>query len=732
MKGLSPWALTAMNEFAAATQLHRKNIGETTFTIIKTVSAIWITVTEGSAEPIHFSPCPVETRGIRGLKTRTAENSLHIHISSLIGEIEISISFGEDAFRFLTYTCSLRPKADLFIPYCPRDILTAQFLKDSQKSWGDLHLSQKGTRSGIAYFTRVKSKLRVLYLQNLTALSSYAEQTGTSLSGVVSGQLPEIGLSLPPATEKPLKKGQQYIISEAYICLKTLTNENSDLSLDYLDMLSAAYLLMPRPETRYLPWPEILKKGLKDLIENHGCWSMLQGNNYLNAYVSDYDTPPEIMVQLAVLLPLIDYMEWSGEKLDITSTIRQGLPSFYSKKLKTILRWHPAAEDKLTGEEEQKMPMVMDSWYLHHPLLNLSRMALKGDKDARKLFFDSIGYAINVARKFAYQWPVFYKMDTLEIIKAETAEGEGGEQDVPGLYALVMLQAYELSGDKKYLAEAEKAARKLSGIGMNIMYQANNTAFAAGGLLRLYKITGKELYLTLSYRCLASIFQNVQLWDCNYGFGKHIPTFFALFPLADAPYTAAYEEQEVFCALHDYLKHAEGIAILPSLRLLCTEFIRYLVERAPYYYPPMLPREMVSTEVKTGELDPDLWIAIEDIQDGNSPSGTVGQEVYGAGNAFGILPRHFIRTDDQDFLIFCDYPMTAVRHGKQQVSFRLQGDLRMQCRLRIVPAEENKRLNGVTFTIHADQVALKVHQGKKGELEGELAGNAKVLISWKA
>jgi hypothetical protein len=377
------------------------------------------------------------------------------------------------------------------------------------------------------------------------------------------------------------------------------------------------------------------------------------------------------------------------------------------------------------------MPLVMDSWYLHHPLLNLSRLALKGDKRAERLFLDSIGFAVKVAHRFKYDWPVFYKMDTLEVIKAETAEGEGGEQDVPGLYAHVMLRAYELTGDKKYLIEAERAAKKLEGVGMKIMYQANNTAFAAGALLRLHKITGKELYLILSYRCLASIFQNVQLWDCGYGFGKHVPTFFALFPLADAPYTAAYEEQEVFCAMHDYLKHAEGVEIMPSVRLLCTEFIRYLVERAPYYYPPMLPEEMISEEVKTGEIDPKLWIALEDIQDGNAQSGSVGQEVYGAGNAFGILPRHFIRLENEAFFIFTDYPSTKPRKSKQSVSFTLQGDQRMICRMRIVPVVGTANLTNLDFTLKAMDAELKTVRGKKGELESFLPGNARVLISWK-
>jgi len=104
-----------------------------------------------------------------------------------------------------------------------------------------------------------------------------------------------------------------------------------------------------------------------------------------------------------------------------------------------------------------------------------------------------------------------------------------------------------------------------------------------------------------------------------------------LFPVNDAPYTAVYEEQEVFCALHDYLLLADGMEILPSVSLLIAAYLRYLVDRAVYYYPPMLPKEILADKAKIGELNLDLWMALEDMQDGWEKCGQVGQEVYGAG-----------------------------------------------------------------------------------------------------
>jgi hypothetical protein len=473
-----------------------------------------------------------------------------------------------------------------------------------------------------------------------------------------------------------LEAGKTYTLSDAFVVFAEEVPADEPARVrQYLDLLAAIYLQLPKPDTHYQHWPDILQKGLNDLIDSPGCWSQVDGNHYFNAYVCDYATPPEIMVQLAILLPLLDYVEWNNSKLEVMKKVKAGLPAFYDKKIGTIVRWHPKMADSMKGEEEQKKPLVMDAWYLHHPLLNLSRLALKGDKIAKKLFLDSLDFSIRVAHHFDYNWPVFYKIDTLEVVKAETKPGVGDEKDVPGLYAHVMLQAWELTGKKRYLAEAEKAAQKLPGSGFELFYQANNTAFSAGALLRLYKITKKERYKDLSYLCLANVFKNVQLWDCNYGYGKNFPSFFALFPLSDAPYTAVYEEQEVFCAFHDYLKHAESEEIEPSVRLLLAEYIRFLVDRAVYYYPTMLPKAMLSDEVKTGEVDASLWIALEDMHDGWEKSGAVGQEVYGAGNAFGILPRHYMQVEGAGFMIYTDYPTYGFSPKKHQPAiFRLAGD----------------------------------------------------------
>lgn len=661
---------------------------------------------------------------------KKASDEVVLSISAAIGEYQVTISFPGNNQPLIHFTSRLVPAFPLSIPYWPRDIVILNKQGTNQVPEGKIHAKQKGIRSGMVYCSFLDpSAGSILYMQNFTALNEYFQLTHTSAADTVGGEWPDIGFALPPNDQYPLSPACSIVISDAYLLLDAgVPADELDMAEQFLHLLGGIYPFLPKPVTVYHDWPCIVKRTTEHLETSTDCWAQINGHTYLNAYVKDEATPPEIMVQLAVLSPMMDYTEWSHEQLIAAELIKGNLDTFYDNKIKGLVRWLPAAEKQLKGQEEHKLPRVMDSWYLHHPLLNLVRMAIRGQEISSRLMYDSLDYAIKVARHFNYSWPVFYNVDTLEIIKAETAPGEGGEKDVAGIYALVMLEAWELTKEEKYIEEAKKAARSLQGKGFGLFYQANNTAFSAKAMLRLWQQTGNKLYLRLSYLCLANIFVNVALWDCNYGYGKYYPNFFAVFPLSTAPYTAVYEEQEVFASFHDYLARAKGETLIPAVNILLPEFIRYLLHRGIYYYPPLLPLAMLSAESTSGELNPRLWIPLEDLRDGWEKAGAVGQEIYGAGLAFSVVPRHYWKSPDGKFTVFIEYPANQCTANNLEWLLKIEGDQRFQCRMVVTPTDK-KPVNGLQVAVNDRKISGV--QTDEGHYHYEVTGGTLVQFTWK-
>lgn len=182
--------------------------------------------------------------------------------------------------------------------------------------------------------------------------------------------------------------------------------------------------------------------------------------------------------------------------------------------------------------------------------------------------------------------------------------------------------------------------------------------------------------------------------------------------------------------MHDYLLLANDADLPASISLLLAEFTRYIVQRATFYYPPNLPKEMLAENVKMGQVDPKLWIALEDIHDGWEKSGEVGQEVYGAGVAFGIVPRHYLKVGNEPFLIFVDYPTTRYSKKGKSFSFDVRGDSRLTCRMVIVKKDKAKL---PSFTVTEKGSGKKVALTGKtvnGNIEYQVRGNKSVNVKW--
>ena len=727
MHTVSPWSATAQEDIENSDLLLERKVQDYTYQFYNTGDSLWIVAMLPENGKIAFRAAFAMNSSFELVNLFDDGQLIVILLNSRLGSFEVRVDFPDTATPILHYVTTFTANMALMIPFWPRDIIPLTQSGTVENTNGQIHMQQFGSRSGLIFASITKPQTgSFFYFQNLTSLSEYCEVTQTESKNTVGGNWPEIGFKLPATDKLPLPAGKPFTISDTYVILETeIFTETPAICEHFLNNLVKIYKALQQPRIEYHDWPEIAQKALNDLHKSKGAWTQKNGVPYLNAYLCDYETPAESMVQLAVLAPYKEYENWTGEKHAIYTDIIKGLPAFYDPKINCINRWLPALIDKLDKSEEQKKEMVMDSWYLHHPLMNLSRLALDGDKTAKKLVLDSIDYVIKVAHHFDYTWPVFYNMETLDVIKAETEPGKGGEHDVAGAYAHLMLLVFKLTKDKRYFNEAERAAKTLEALGLDVLYQANNTAFAAGALLELYKITGKKLYLDISYTCLTGLFKNIQLYDCKYGYGKNYTNFFSIFPLNDAPYTAAYEELEVYAALSEYYIQAKDVDILPAIRTLLPEFIKYAVNRIAYYYPPLLPKEMLSQETKTGEIQPDLWVPLEDLYNGWEQSGQVGQEVYGSGMPFGIVPRQYIKIEE-DFLLFIDFPITQQSKRGTSVTLKLDGDKDMPYNLKIIKRNTRK----IEMQVYQDKNLLKPFKKEAKMHEYEISGHGKIKIQW--
>lgn len=587
----------------------------------------------------------------------------------------------------LTLRCvsSILPISDLAIEQRPRDLVVLPAADGVPEPSGRVYAAQRGWQTGSLFASVDGSESFSLYYhQNFTSLSDYFLQTQTTPANSVGGDWPLLGFSLPVTNKHALLAGNEYVVSDALLTLRLgAPQTDGQAARQYLDALARTVQLLECPPRTFHDWPAKALATVFDLSQSPQCRNDVDGNRYLTPYVDDKSKPPESMVQLTVLVALLEYSMWSGKRLALARDLFDNLQTFVDREIGSIVRWLPHERFE-KREDEHQTHDAMDSWYLYHVLFNLTRLATAGNRRARKLLKDSLPFAVRVAHRFGYRWPIFFNLHTLDIIQAEASKGRGGENDVAGLYALVMLHAYEIFDDPAYLREAKSASKKLEGLGFGLSYQTNTTGFAAEAMLRLALITGEEHYLELSNICLANIFHTTAIWERSYGHARFYSTFFSLYPLPDAPYVAAYEELEALAKFFEYLRIG-GDAIPRPVKFLMCEYAKHLLSRGWSYYPGELPKETLAPKSRNGRVVRELAIPLEDLQDGTQQSGQVGQEVYGAGLALVCTTRHFHRIPDQPLLLFCEYPMFPLT----KLRYRVAGDSDLRCFVRLISTDPN-------------------------------------------
>lgn len=577
-----------------------------------------------------------------------------LQITSAMGEHLICFSANRDALEQLRIVTQFTPKTRVVLPIAPRDLYPLGRDDDPLRTEGVVEASQRGINTGLLYF-RIEEPAfgNVLYVQNLTALNDYFRATDTKPREVVGGAWPELGYSLAAPSPKAdpmevaLEPGKAVTLSDTILVFRhDAPPQERESARQFVQMLGAAYKLLELPPVAYRDWVDRADRAARDLDKAPEATIRHYGHRYVHPYTAaEY---PDIMVQMSVIAALHDWGKWRGEAHPLEAELKAGLRKFYDPKLRTLRRYLP-------NVGKDKDADAVDSWYLYHPLLNLGLLALDGDEDARELFLGSIDYAVKAARHFDYRWPVQYKVTDFTVIEQNAPVDGRGQTDVGGIYAWVMLQAFELTDDKTFLDEARAAIDAAMGLRFNVNYQANLTAWGAAACMRLWRITNRDVYLEQSYVYLASFLHNAVIWQSQINHAKHYETFMAVTCLQDAPYMAMYECFDSFVAFERYLDDG-GPDLEPEARMLIAEYCKYVLSRAWYYYPDALPAEVVSDKQRepNGHIDAALSFPLEDLYPDGQQAGQVGQEVYGAGAAFIFCTRAFHNVEGAPFRLFCD------------------------------------------------------------------------------
>lgn len=609
---------------------------------------------------------------LQTVRRRSLRRHYRLTIKSAVGKHAVLLQTDGIDLHRLRITVRLTCRTPLLIPFAPRDLLPLDNQDNPLGATGRVEAGQRGLNSGLLYFHIDQPRFgAVLYFQNLTALNPYFAATRTAPDGAVGGIWPELGY-LPPTPPQsgtpprdPLPARRAITVSDAIVVLRDQgADSESQSARQFLQMLGAAYTALDLPRPQYHDWIWRAERTLHDLDTAPEATIRHYGHRYAHPYTaSEY---PDSMVQLSLLAALHDYTGWRGQRAALEDDFAGGLSRFFDNDLETVRRYLPNVGDDKDAD-------AVDSWYLYHPQMNLARLALAGDAAARDLFLRAVDFGIKAGRHFGYHWPIQFKITDFSIITAVAGADGRGQTDVGGLYAWVMLQAYELTREDRFLHEAQAAIDAACGMRFNLNYQANITAWGAAACLRLWRITNLGHYREQSYVYLASFFHNCAIWESEIGRAATFPNFLGVTCLQDAPYMAVYECFDSFMAFECYLRDS-GPELEPAARMLISEYCKFALDRAWYFYPDALPEDVLAADIRNGHIDRTLSFPLEDLYLDGQPAGQVGQEIYGAGAAFVFASRMYHHLANAPFTLFCDhFIMTAEQTGDRAVSVGLDG-----------------------------------------------------------
>jgi hypothetical protein len=467
----------------------------------------------------------------------------------------------------------------------------------------------------------------LLYWLDLSELNPFMQAAHFTPSATPSRRGQTLGHNLSVTDLRALPLGQAVALYDSYLYLAP-GEPDSEVAMfqRFLDQASAIYDCIAVPEDPLRDWADLGRRTLADL-EDADTWVELNGQRYWRAYVGDTRQSAELITQLDVGLAAARYAARYGQGGELAAEVSRGLPSFHNPRYKMVQNSGPMS---VAGDQRRG-----DTWYELGHALKLAEWGLLGNETARQLALDSAGAWMDYAHTVNYEFRLFYNFP--DPAAPERAwKGTGREPDCAGGYAYYMLLLHDLTGQALYLDEAKAAIEHLRGHGFALAYETHITAQAAAAAARLWQLTGEAAYLDLSYGPVANLVRLSWLYEVDYGPAANARTFFGLMPTQRAAVITPKEQYEAWIYLSEYLRRAHG-SLDPAVEKLVAEFCKHTLLTLPYAFPSLLAEGVASAHpaayetVSRNRLD--LYVPLEDMRDGWSEWGAIGQEVYGAGMA---------------------------------------------------------------------------------------------------
>jgi len=600
---------------------------------------------------------------------------------------KIYIEFNKDHPGLIHYRVDLKTNKSMFITDTkPEWKFVSGINGDTSVNLQDIfatypYLAQTSVYAPFAYYyDPVITKSRIFYYSNYTSMNEYYKYLSLEpIDAVSKFSNTSFGYKPPISECFQIPANAQLTVTDSYIYLIPELGSDIEYCRSFVECYAAIYDLIEKPDTEFADFRQVANNTLESL-KDPKCISNYYPQQLLRAYVNIEQAHTDLCTYLMVLTSFQQFNKTFGIGGDFNSGLEKAVDMFYVPELKTIFDVpNPKKPQDITTHPES-------TWYYTFNMLQLGKIAQYDDKHRiREIFLETIPYMMRFSRSVDYEFPIFADYMTLKI------EDPRLQGDMPGCYAYTMLTAYELTGNNEYLEEAKRSVEHFVGKGFKIGYEMHITASGIAACGWLYKITGDQHYLDISYIPLANLLRDTWLWESDLGYAYGYRTFNNIAAQRGCPVVGPVEQNEAWGFLREYYMKADK-GLPASLKRLVPEYMKQMMASAYYSYPQTLPAEAVHPGPPYAVTDENLWIGLEGIYPGALKSGSIGQAVYMSGGAFryaGYSYHQPIVKGNSEIMkgvfVYCEYPLVKCQWDKDAMMLDIEtsGDAVYNCRMRI-------------------------------------------------